>query len=140
MTALTAAHGAPTAVVGVGATGALGEVVSVNVGEPRTVTWHGGEIRTGIFKRPVPGPVGVGRRNLHGDGQADLVDHGDEQACAHDQTGGDARDQRARYAGRRDDADRERQDGQACLEGGVTQAALLSTRRTLVRAPSARGR
>lgn len=51
-------------------------VVSVNVGEPRIVHWRGREVRTGIFKRPVAGPVAVRRENLRGDGQADLVFHG----------------------------------------------------------------
>ncbi len=51
-------------------------VVSVNVGRPRTVEHQGRQVRTGIYKAPVAGPVRVGRLNLDGDGQADLRVHG----------------------------------------------------------------
>jgi MOSC domain-containing protein YiiM len=51
-------------------------IVSVNVGRPRTVTWRGRPVTTGIFKAPVPGRVPVRRLNLEGDGQADLSVHG----------------------------------------------------------------
>lgn len=59
-----------------GAAPPVGEVVSVNVGAPRTVTWRGRDIRTGIFKRPTTGAVTVRRHNLDGDAQADPVHHG----------------------------------------------------------------
>lgn len=52
------------------------QVISVNVGLPREVVWDGGTVATGIFKRPVPGPIRVGRLNLAGDKQADLSVHG----------------------------------------------------------------
>lgn len=52
------------------------QLVSVNVGKPRTVTWHDREVSTGIFKEPVTGPVQVRTLNLEGDGQADLRVHG----------------------------------------------------------------
>jgi MOSC domain-containing protein YiiM len=42
----------------------------------REVAWDGGTLTTGIFKRPVPGPVRVERLNLVGDKQADLSVHG----------------------------------------------------------------
>ena len=48
-----------------------GNVVSVNVGLPRTVWWKGRDVTTGIFKEP----VAVRRLNLDGDGQADLSVH-----------------------------------------------------------------
>ena len=51
-------------------------VVSVNVGLPRTVAWHGDAVSTGIFKSPLTGPVRVRFLNLDGDGQADLTVHG----------------------------------------------------------------
>jgi MOSC domain-containing protein YiiM len=51
-------------------------VVSVNVGRPREVSWRGRQVRTGIFKEPVAGPVRVRRLNLDGDRQADLTVHG----------------------------------------------------------------
>jgi ferredoxin-NADP reductase/MOSC domain-containing protein YiiM len=54
-------------------------VVSVNVGMPRDVPWHGKLVRTAIWKRPLHGRVFAGRLNLAGDGQADLAAHGGEQ-------------------------------------------------------------
>ena len=51
-------------------------LVSVNAGLPREVTWQGGTVTTGIFKRPVAGRVRVRRLNLEGDRQADLSVHG----------------------------------------------------------------
>jgi MOSC domain-containing protein YiiM len=51
-------------------------VRSVNVGLPRTVSWNGREVSTGIFKESVRGRVPVRRLNLDGDGQADLGVHG----------------------------------------------------------------
>jgi MOSC domain-containing protein YiiM len=52
------------------------KVVSVNVGLPRTVTWKGQVVTTGIFKAPVDGRVPVRTLNLDGDRQADLSVHG----------------------------------------------------------------
>lgn len=57
-------------------TGVTAGIVSVNVGLPRDLEWHGKAVRTGIFKRPVRGRVHVGRLNLAGDGQADASVHG----------------------------------------------------------------
>src|SRR5882757_6618446 len=57
----------------------MARVVSVNVGMPREVPWHGKMVRTAIWKRPVDGRVFAGRLNLAGDGQADLAGHGGEQ-------------------------------------------------------------
>jgi MOSC domain-containing protein YiiM len=51
-------------------------VVSVNVGLPREVLWHGTPITAGIWKEPVSGRVTVRRLNLDGDRQADLRVHG----------------------------------------------------------------
>jgi MOSC domain-containing protein YiiM len=51
-------------------------VVSVNVGLPRVVRWNGGEVTTGIFKKPVEGRIPLHRLNLEGDRQADLSVHG----------------------------------------------------------------
>lgn len=53
-------------------------LVSVNTGLPRDVTWHGRVVTTGIFKHPVEGRVALRRLNLDGDGQADLTVHGGE--------------------------------------------------------------
>jgi MOSC domain-containing protein YiiM len=52
------------------------QLVSVNVGPPREVTWKGKTVRTGIFKEPVNARVMVRSLNLDGDGQADLTVHG----------------------------------------------------------------
>ena len=51
-------------------------LVSVNVGLPREITWHGKTVRTGIWKSPVAGRVIVRKLNLDGDGQGDLAGHG----------------------------------------------------------------
>ena len=52
------------------------QVVSVNVGLPREVTWHGRVVRTSIWKDPVEGLVHVSSLNLEGDQQSDLSVHG----------------------------------------------------------------
>jgi MOSC domain-containing protein YiiM len=54
------------------------EIVSLNVGLPRDVTWHDRVVTTGIFKSPVQGRVALRTLNLDGDGQADLTVHGGE--------------------------------------------------------------
>ena len=51
-------------------------VVSVNVGVPRTISWRGQPVQTGIFKEAVAGRQRVRRLNLDGDRQADLSVHG----------------------------------------------------------------
>lgn len=52
------------------------QVVSVNVGLPREVSWKGIQVSTGIFKSQVAGSVEVKTLNLRGDRQADLTVHG----------------------------------------------------------------
>ena len=54
------------------------KVVSLNVGLPREVMWHGRSVTTGIYKQPVAGRVALRKLNLDGDGQADLTVHGGE--------------------------------------------------------------
>jgi MOSC domain-containing protein YiiM len=51
-------------------------ILSVNVGLPREVSWHGKPVATGIFKEPVKGSVMLRTLNLDGDQQADLTVHG----------------------------------------------------------------
>ena len=51
-------------------------VKSLNLGQPREVTYGEKVITTGIFKEPVFDSVRVGQTNLEGDGQADLKVHG----------------------------------------------------------------
>ena len=52
------------------------ELISVNVGLPRTVPGKGRPVITGIFKEPVGGSIRLRFLNLEGDGQADLSVHG----------------------------------------------------------------
>jgi MOSC domain-containing protein YiiM len=51
-------------------------LLSINVAEPQVVLYRGRHVETGIFKKPVAGPVRVGKLNLQGDRQADLKVHG----------------------------------------------------------------
>jgi MOSC domain-containing protein YiiM len=57
----------------------MARLLSVNVGLPRDIAWKGRTVHTGIWKNPVAGRCRVGRLNLDGDGQGDLVGHGGEQ-------------------------------------------------------------
>jgi MOSC domain-containing protein YiiM len=64
------------------------QLLSLNVGRPRVLNWHGREIKTAIFKQPVAGPVALAGVNLSGDEQADLRVHGglDKAVYAYDVT------------------------------------------------------
>ncbi|MCW2906652.1 MAG: domain containing protein [Actinomycetia bacterium] len=55
-----------------------GRLLSVNVGLPQDVAWHGRTVHTAVWKRPAPGPQLVRRLNIDGDGQGDLAGHGGE--------------------------------------------------------------
>jgi ferredoxin-NADP reductase/MOSC domain-containing protein YiiM len=57
----------------------MARLLSVNVGLPRDVDWHGRTVHTGVWKAPVVGPRMVRRLNVDGDGQGDLGGHGGEQ-------------------------------------------------------------
>jgi ferredoxin-NADP reductase/MOSC domain-containing protein YiiM/ferredoxin len=57
----------------------VGTLLSVNVGLPQDVTWHGRTVHTAVWKKPVAGPQTVRRLNIDGDGQGDLAGHGGEQ-------------------------------------------------------------
>ena len=54
-------------------------LLSVNVGMPKDVPWHGKTVYTGVWKQPVAGPRLVRRLNIDGDGQGDKQGHGGEQ-------------------------------------------------------------
>ena len=54
------------------------KVVSLNVGLPRDVQWHGQAVTTGIFKSPTSARIRLRKLNLDGDRQADLTAHGGE--------------------------------------------------------------
>lgn len=68
-----------------------GLIQSIQVGLPSSEHSEGADDpapkpwTTGIFKRAAPGPIRLGRHNLAGDGQADLVHHGgvDKAVCAY---------------------------------------------------------
>jgi MOSC domain-containing protein YiiM len=53
-----------------------GTLLSVNVGLPRSIEWHGRVITTAIHKEPVAGAVMARGVNIEGDAQADLTVHG----------------------------------------------------------------
>jgi ferredoxin-NADP reductase/MOSC domain-containing protein YiiM len=55
-----------------------GRLLSVNVGMPQDLTWHGRTVHTSVWKRSVRGPRQVRRLNIDGDGQGDLAGHGGE--------------------------------------------------------------
>jgi len=54
-------------------------LLSVNVGLPRDIAWHGQTVHTGIWKESRQGRSTVRRLNIEGDGQGDLGGHGGEQ-------------------------------------------------------------
>jgi MOSC domain-containing protein YiiM len=58
-------------------------IVSLNVGLPRDVLWHGRTVTTGIFKEPVEGRIKLRKLNLDGDRQADLTVHGGAQKAVY---------------------------------------------------------
>lgn len=51
-------------------------VISLNVGAPGTVQWHGRAVRTSIWKSPITGRARVSTLNIAGDQQSDLTVHG----------------------------------------------------------------
>jgi MOSC domain-containing protein YiiM len=59
------------------------QLLSVNVGLPREVDWHGRVVRTSIWKDPIEGPVRVGALNLEGDQQSDLSVHGGREKAVY---------------------------------------------------------
>src|ERR1051326_5322287 len=54
------------------------QLLSVNVGLPRDVTWNGKTVRTAVWKSSVRGRRMVRKLNIDGDGQGDLAGHGGE--------------------------------------------------------------
>ena len=59
------------------------ELISINVGLPREVSWQGKTVSTAIFKSPVEGSVKLHTFNLDGDAQADLTVHGGVHKAAY---------------------------------------------------------
>src|SRR6476620_3958724 len=62
-----------------GAESEMARLLSVNVGVPRDIEWHGRIVHTGIWKDSVRGRCRVTRLDVEGDGQGDLGGHGGEQ-------------------------------------------------------------
>ena len=54
----------------------MAQIISVNVGKPKSLNWKGEIVQTSIFKHPVQGSVEVKTLNLVGDQQSDLKVHG----------------------------------------------------------------
>ncbi|WP_256241137.1 MOSC domain-containing protein [Bacillus sp. V3B] len=54
------------------------EIVSINIGKPKTIKDQGKELQSGIYKTQTNEPIFLGKLNFDGDGQADLVHHGGE--------------------------------------------------------------
>jgi ferredoxin-NADP reductase/MOSC domain-containing protein YiiM len=61
----------------------MARLLSVNVGLPRDVTWHGKSVHTAVWKTPVEGSRTVRRLNIDGDGQGDLAGHGGEHRAVY---------------------------------------------------------
>ncbi|GAX88611.1 MOSC domain-containing protein [Effusibacillus lacus] len=60
-------------------------IVSISVGKPATILYHGRELSTGIYKKSTSQPLYLSRLNFDGDGQADLAHHGgpDKAVCVY---------------------------------------------------------
>jgi ferredoxin-NADP reductase/MOSC domain-containing protein YiiM len=54
------------------------QLLSVNVGLPQDIAWHGETVRTAVLKQPVHGSRMVRHLNVDGDEQGDLAGHGGE--------------------------------------------------------------
>lgn len=58
-------------------------VLSLNISPGREVVHDGKPVRTGIFKRPIAGPLAVGAEGCAGDEQSDRVHHGGEHKAVY---------------------------------------------------------
>ena len=56
----------------------MAKLLSVNVGLPQDIQWHGETVHTSVWKYPVQSRCTARRLNLDGDGQGDLAGHGGE--------------------------------------------------------------
>jgi len=59
------------------------KVLSINVSQPKEVDWNGRRVTTSIFKTPVTGRRHVGKLNIEGDAQSDLMAHGGEHRAVY---------------------------------------------------------
>ena len=51
-------------------------LLSINVSKPKTVSYKGKKVVTGIYKKPLQGSVSLRETNIDGDKQVDLKNHG----------------------------------------------------------------
>lgn len=57
-------------------------VISTNIGEPKTIFWHGKKVQTGIYKFPVEHPILLGNEDVENDHVIDRKYHGGvDKAC-----------------------------------------------------------
>jgi len=57
-------------------------VVATNTGKPTVINWKGKEVKTGIFKYPVNGPIVLGKEDVKDDAVIDRKYHGGiDNAC-----------------------------------------------------------
>jgi len=57
-------------------------IVSTNIAKPTTIIWNGKAITTGIYKKPVSGPIFLDKENVRGDEVSDRNVHGGNfKAC-----------------------------------------------------------
>ncbi len=58
------------------------KIISTNIGETRTVSWHGKEVKTGIYKFSVDKPIYLGLEDVDDDDVVDRRYHGGmDKAC-----------------------------------------------------------
>ncbi len=61
----------------------MARLLSVNVGLPRDIAWHGKTVRTAVWKESVRGRRAVRKLDIDGDAQGDLLGHGGEQRAVY---------------------------------------------------------
>jgi MOSC domain-containing protein YiiM len=59
------------------------ELTSINVSLPKEIMFNNEKIQTGIFKKPVTGPVAITQFSVSGDQQVDLTNHGGEHKAVY---------------------------------------------------------
>jgi MOSC domain-containing protein YiiM len=52
------------------------KIAGIAIGQIETVLYRGKNVKTGIYKQPLEGPIQVGPQGLEGDHQVDLKNHG----------------------------------------------------------------
>ena len=58
------------------------KVISVNIGEPRTIQWQGKEVKSGIYKHPVDSPIYLEKEDVKNDHVMNRKYHGGvDKAC-----------------------------------------------------------